>query len=67
MPNKLYKFNGERWIEIPKSNTTVYLDNQEYIKYLINEIDNKRIELDDLSQQEQAEIANYQSQSTTDN
>ena len=61
LPNKLFRNTGDRWIEIAKSNTRAYLDNQEYVTYLKNEIDNRRIEIEDLSQVEQEEIAKLSS------
>ena len=56
LPNKLYRFNGETWIEIPKDNTTTYLTNEEYIEYLVNEIAAGRIDVNDLTQKEQEEV-----------
>ena len=56
LPNKLYRFNGETWTEIPKDNTTTYLTNEEYIEYLVNELTNDRIDISDLTQQEQEEV-----------
>ena len=56
LPNKLYRFNGETWIEIPKDNTTTYLTNEEYIEYLVNELAAGRIDVNDLTQKEQEEV-----------
>ena len=56
LPNKLYRFNGETWIEIPKDNTTTYLTNEEYIEYLVTELAVGRIDVDDLTQKEQEEV-----------
>ena len=56
LPNKLYRFNGETWIEIPKDNTTTYLTNEEYIDYLVNELAAGRIDINDLTQKEQEEV-----------
>ena len=61
LPNKLFRYTGDRWIEISKTNTRAYLDNQEYVAYLKNEIDNRRIDIEDLSQVEQEEIAKLSS------
>ena len=59
MPNKVFRNKGERWIEIPKTYTQIYLDNNEYIAYLAHELTNKRMEIEDLSREEQEEVAKY--------
>jgi hypothetical protein len=61
LPNKPYRYTGERWIEINKDNSKLYLDNDDYIKYLVNELDNRRIDIDDLTDEEQEEVARYRS------
>ena len=37
-PTKLFKYNGEKWIEIDKSMTDQYAYNDQYIEFLITEI-----------------------------
>ena len=59
LPNKIYRFTGERWIEIPKTYTQTYLDNNEYIPYLARELAQKRMEIEDLSAEEQDEVTEY--------
>lgn len=56
MPNKLYKWNGMKWIEIDKSKSNQYLDNKEYIQYLLEKIRNREITFDDLTDAEKDEI-----------
>ena len=56
LPNKLYKFTSQNWIEIPKSRTTTYLDNQEYIDYLSSKVQRGEIEMEDLTPQEQDDL-----------
>ena len=34
LPNKLFRFNGDHWMVIPKETTDTYLDNEEYLDYL---------------------------------
>ena len=53
MPNKVFRNTGERWIEIPKTYTQIYLDNNEYIAYLAKELAMKRMEIEDLTLEEQ--------------
>ena len=57
LPNKLFRYNGEHWMEIPKETTDTYLDNDEYIEYLIKEIDAGHIDIDELNDGEREEIA----------
>lgn len=57
MPNKLYRYTGNAWIEIPKSRTTSYLGNPAYILYLQEQIKNGKIAYDDLTLDEQEEVS----------
>ena len=57
LPNKLFRYNGEHWMEIPKETTDTYLYNDEYIEYLIKEIDAGHIDIDELNDDEREEIA----------
>lgn len=59
MPNKIFRNTGERWIEIPKTYTQIYLDSNEYIAYLSKELAMKRMEIEDLTLEEQEEVAKY--------
>lgn len=58
LPNRVYKFDGLRWIEINKNNTTTYLD-AKYIEYLIGKINSGEIDLDHLSDNEKLEMEAY--------
>jgi hypothetical protein len=44
-------------MEISKETTDTYLDNDEYIEYLIKEIDAGHIDIDELNDYEREEIA----------
>ena len=60
LPNKLYKWNGRKWIEVDISrvdDTLAY--DLEYIKFLISEVKAGRREYDDLTEIEQSQIKNY--------
>lgn len=58
-PNKVYRFEGSKWIEINKNLSSTYLYDQEYIKYLINKIDQGEYDIDLLSEQEKSQIEEY--------
>lgn len=45
-------------MEISKTTTTLYLDN-EYIEYIAGEIAARRMDIEDLTSQEQEEVAQY--------
>lgn len=56
-PNKLFKFNGFKWIEVDKSRTDSYSYNERYIDFLIDKISKGEYEIDQLSSVEQELIA----------
>lgn len=55
-PNKLYKFNGFKWIEIDKSRSDSYSYDEKYIDFLIEKISNGEYDIDQLSSLEQEMI-----------
>jgi len=59
MPNRVYKFEGHKWMEINKENTQTYIFDEEYIKYLVAKIETGEYDLDLLSEKEKAEIEEY--------
>lgn len=58
LPNKVYKFDGNRWIEINKQNTTAYMDDR-YIEHLIQKIDSGELDTTHLTEQEEEQIRAY--------
>lgn len=58
-PNKLCKWDGNKWIEIDKSHTDSLAYNDMYIAYLIEKVDMGEYEVDDLSPLEQEQIKKY--------
>ena len=38
LPSKLYKFNGDKWIEVDKETSESYVYNEEYISHLIERL-----------------------------
>lgn len=55
-PNRLYKYNGFKWIEIDKTRTDTISFNDQYIDFLIKKIESGEYDLDNLSESEQIQI-----------
>jgi hypothetical protein len=53
LPNRLYKWNGQKWIEVAKTTTDRYAYEEEYIKYITEKIIKGEYNIDDLSKPEQ--------------
>jgi hypothetical protein len=59
LPNKVYKYDGLRWIEVNKEKTDTYLYNEKYIKYLVDKLENGQYDIDLLSENEKNQIEEY--------
>lgn len=59
LPNRVYKFDSSKWIEVSKEQSDSYLHNREYIKYLVSSIENGQYDIDLLSETEKVEIEEY--------
>ena len=59
LPNRLFKFNGQKWIQVDKNSTDVYAYEDRYIQHLIEELDAGRYDADMLTDLEQQQIKNY--------
>ena len=59
LPSRLFKFNGQRWIEVDKSVTDSYTYNEDYLQYLVEQINQGLLSLEDLTDSEQDQIAEY--------
>jgi hypothetical protein len=57
IPNKLFKFNGFKWIEVDKELTDSYTYDKQYINFLIDKLTSGEYELDQLSATEQELVA----------
>ena len=55
LPNKAFKFDGKKWIEINKALTDSYLSN-DYVSYLIEKVEKAEVDLDSLSETEKERI-----------
>lgn len=56
LPDRLFKWNGVKWIELDKNTTDSYTYNQAYIQYLIDKLEAGEYEIEDLSEAEQAQV-----------
>ena len=56
LPNCVYKYDGNKWIEVRKEQSDTYLHNQKYIKYLVEKIEKGEYDLDLLSENEKEQI-----------
>ena len=56
LPNRLYKWNNKKWIELDKSTTDSYTYNEAYIQHLINKLQSGEYTADDLSDVELDQI-----------
>jgi len=59
LPNKVFKFDGNRWIEVNKENSSAYLFNTKYVEYLISAIDKGQYDPELLSDEERSQIEDY--------
>jgi len=59
LPNKVYKFDGTRWIVVNKAQSTSYLYDLEYIKYLVKKIESGEYDIELLSDTEKQQIEEY--------
>ena len=59
IPTKLFKFSGRKWIEIDKTITDTYSYNEQYIKHIIDRLQNGEYSVDDLTEAEKNRIDEY--------
>jgi hypothetical protein len=57
LPTKLFKYNGNQWIEIDKNTTDTYSYDNDYINYLIEKISSGEYDPELLSEGEKAQLA----------
>lgn len=58
-PNRVFKFNGSKWIETTKELSDTYLFNKKYIEYLITKIGTGEFDPDLLTAAEQEMVEQY--------
>ena len=59
IPHRVYKSNGEKWIEINKNTSASYLSNTSYLQHLMEKIATGEYEPDLLTELEQEAISNH--------
>jgi hypothetical protein len=59
LPNKVFKFDGYKWIEINKENSDSYLYDEAYIRHLVSKIASGEYDIDLLSENEKVQIEEY--------
>ena len=59
LPNRVFKFNGSKWIEVNKDLTSTYLSDQNYVRFLIDKIDSGEYDVDLLSESEKQQLEVY--------
>jgi len=58
MPNRVFKFDGNKWLEQNKELSQSYLEN-DYLEFLITKIQSGEYELDQLTSAEKMELEEY--------
>ena len=58
LPHKIFRYDGDKWFEINKLQTSVYLDNEGYVEKLRSDVTSGKIDLDDLTDDERSELYN---------
>lgn len=59
LPNRVFKFDGARWIEVNKNQSDTYLHDQKYIQYLVEKIEKGEYDVELLSDNERAQIEQH--------
>jgi len=56
-PNRLYKWNGVKWIPVDKNTTDVYAQNDDYIELLLDKLAKGEYAIEDLTVTEQERVS----------
>jgi hypothetical protein len=56
LPDRLFKWNGQKWLEVDKNTNDSYTYNQAYIEHLIKKLESGEYELEDLNEIEQEQV-----------
>jgi hypothetical protein len=55
MPTRLFKYNGDNWMEVSKDQNTSYI-NDAYLRFLIERLTHGDIDVDDLTDDEKQDV-----------
>lgn len=58
LPNRVFKFDGKKWLEQNKNLSQSYLD-KGYLEYLIDKVGKGEYDVDQLTESEKAELEDY--------
>jgi hypothetical protein len=58
-PNKIYKYNGVRWVETSRDITDTHLSNEDYLQFLVDKIATGEYDPEILTENEQDAVQNY--------
>lgn len=64
IPNKVFKFNGSRWIEVNKQQTVSYIDHA-YLKHLVSKIESGEYDVEMLTDGEKQHVEEFLKNSKT--
>jgi len=67
LPNRLYKWNGQKWIEVSKDAADWYAYEDQYIKFLVEKVRSGEYDFNDLSKVEQEEVLKHLDYNTRQN
>lgn len=59
LPNRVYKFDGSKWIEVNKELSDSYLYDESYIRYLVEKIETGEYDVELLSENEKQQIEEF--------
>jgi len=59
LPNRVYKFDGSRWMEINKDISDSYLYDEEYLRHLVSKLESGEYDVELLSENERSQIEDY--------
>lgn len=59
LPNRVYKFNRNKWMEINKDQSDSYLHNNKYLEFLVDKIATGEVDIDILTETEQIMVEQF--------
>ena len=59
LPNRVFKFNGGKWIEVNREHSESYLTNNQYVQYLVEKIGTGEIDPEILTDSETDTVSSY--------